>query len=80
MAAAGSGLLTAPAASGPGSRGYEIAHGLAVQRRAGRVMRLQVRRETGPEEVLDGRSALRDRERVEQGQELEVVSPLEIEV
>ena len=44
VAATVSGLVPAPAASGPGSRDDEIVHSLAAQRRAIRVMRVQVRR------------------------------------
>jgi hypothetical protein len=62
-----SGLVPAPAASGPGSRRDEIAHGLTVEWRVVRVTRLQMRREAGPEDLLDGRPALADRECVEQG-------------
>ena len=73
-------LAPASPTSGPGSRGHEIAHGLAVERRAVRVMRVQMRREARAEDLLDGRPSPRGRHRVEQGQQIKVLGSLEVEV
>ena len=55
-------LTPATATSGPGSRGDEIPHGLAIQRGAIRVMRAQVGREVCAEDLLDGRPSPGERE------------------
>ena len=66
--------------SGPGSRGDEIPHSLAIQRGAIRVMRAQVGREVFVEDLLDRRPSPGDRDGIEPRQEVEVFGAFDVEV
>ena len=73
-------LAPAPATPGPGSHGDQIAHRLRAERRAIRMVRVEVPSDASPEDMLDRRPPPGDREGIEPRQELEVLGPFDVEV